>query len=350
VFHEHQLRLLRLARESVVSSEIDSDDVNSLIHWLDASEPFLSTLSGPIYSSLLKRNQTHRFSDDKHALLESQAKAAMLSVLENQQQLQELSRFLGEKGISVIALKGSAHGSSLYGQGYPRMSCDIDILVKPSDYDSCREILGTLGKPIRDPLVPFRNAAMLFEWAYRIDGPFPKIIEVHSGLTHPQLFNIDNEELWDKSRPHSDFPNDTVHCLCPEHTLLHLAIHGFRDLTILSHSLVDTFEIASQWKIDWKMLCETASAWEVEAIAHYWLLQAWLLLDAPIPSWVVAQLQPRDWRTMGLDWAFTQGRNTHGELSSPANRLVQLTSLLCGTSGLGRVLAFLRYRQRMVRH
>ena len=350
LFHEDRLTLLRLARESVDSSEIDGGDVKALTQWLDSSLPVLGTLSGPIYSSLIKRNQATLLSDAKQALLQTCAKMAMLTVLANQQQLQELSQQLDEKGIPVIALKGSAYGSSLYGRGYPRTSCDIDILVQPQDYDRCRDFLGTLGEPVPDSLVPLQNATMLFEWGFRLNGPVPITVEVHSGLTHPHLFDIDTNELWGRSCPHPDLPNDPVRCLCPEHTLLHLAIHGFRDLAILSHSLVDTYEIVSQWKIDWKLLCETAAHWEVEAITHYWLLQAWLLLDASIPQWVLAQLQPRDWRTMGLDLAFTRGRNTHGAFSSTANRLTQLVSLICGASRPGRVVDFLRYRRRMVRH
>ncbi len=347
---EHRLILLRLATRRS-SRELSKSGVREAIAaWSASRWDSINHLAGPILSTLEEANQVEILDEHQKSFLRKLTRQATFSVLAHQQSLKMIGEKMSAAGIGVIALKGSAYGSSLYAGTYPRSSGDLDILVRPENYERAQKILGGLGKPIADLIVPPHKSGMLFERGYRLEEPYRVIAEVHSGLTHHSLFAIDSDILWQASLPHPDLPESNVRCLCAEHAVLHLAIHGFRDLKTLSHSLVDTFAMVERRSIDWNLLCQTARSWGAQAVTYFWLMQAWLLLDARIPPAALAQLQPKDWRVLGLEWAFERGRAPLGISPTLVSRLTQLISLLCGVDHWPRIWRFLDYRGRMLRN
>jgi hypothetical protein len=341
--------VLRAARISVGSGDIDTDAKEALKRWIQQPRRELGTLLGPIVSVLSKHNVLHSFSKKEQVSLQRAALASMQSDLVHQQLLQEVSRLLADRGIPIIALKNSAYGKFLYSSVYPRTSCDVDILVRPEDFSEAGRVLADYAEIVPDPLVPLENADLLFERSFRFRGNVSGMVELHWALTPHLLFDINPHDLWEGSVSHCDPKMTGIRCLCPEHTLIHLAVHGFRDLEILSHSLLDTYEMIEQCTINWDTLCESAKNWRTQAVTYYWLHQAWHILDAKVPLWVLEKLKPVDWRIFGLDWAFRKGRRRSVFLSSPITRIIQLLSLVCGIATPKRVLHYLAYRRRMLR-
>lgn len=338
--------LLRLARQSAGSNNRDEDRAGAISRWLALPNSTFDLLSGPIWSGLVRAGAEASLRQANRILLKQRAQAALYRDIVFRKKLKELGKLFEAEGIELWTLKGTSYAGVFYDRSFPRVCQDIDLLVRPTEYERARNFMSGIARPLNDPRVPTANQGKLFESGYILEGPQRIIVEIHKNLTHELLFDIEVEQLALASLPHPELPDTGLRVLGPEHSLLHLAIHGFRDLRTLSHGLVDTFELLHRWEVDWGALCRMAYRAGADVVLHYWLSQAWLILDAPVPMGVLSRLEPPAWRSLGLGW--TYNRNA-GRFSQSTGRLLQALSYIFGLRGVDRIGKFYLYRRDLMK-
>ena len=144
-------------------------------------------------------------------------------------------------------------------------------------------------KPATNRVATFNT---LFERAFLPYDNRGAIIEVHQGLTNPFIFKIREESIWGKSRIHPAYNSELVRMLSPEHSLLHLSVHAFRDLDFCTHNLLDAHEILSQWRPGENSLVETAEEWQAQKVLFYLLSNCSTVMNTPIPDTLLRALKP----------------------------------------------------------
>jgi hypothetical protein len=120
-------------------------------------------------------------------------------------------------------------------------------------------------------------------------------IELHWDVTSP-LPNgerIDVAGMWQRMIP-ARIAGVDVHVLSPEDLLLHLCIHaayGHR-CNVSARASCDIAAVIQRYEIDWPRVVERAVGWRVAAGTYIALRLARELLEAPVPSNVLASLEP----------------------------------------------------------
>ena len=80
--------------------------------------------------------------------------------------------------------------------------------------------------------------------------------------------------------------------LSPEDTLLHLAVHAFRDLDFCTHNILDAHEVWHQWQPDPELLVEHAGRWGAKKVLFYLLFNCRAIMDTPVPDALLDTLKP----------------------------------------------------------
>lgn len=205
--------------------------------------------------------------------------------------LNQMIKLFTGNSIPLILLKGAAFNNNLYPKETPRAGSDLDILIKQSDYNRACEILNNNGFLENIKIKP-RVYDTLFERSYTPKTAYGIAIDLHKFLTHPALFHIDEDELWALSRPHPAYDNDQVRILSPEHTLLHLAIHAFRDHDFCTHNLLDSHEVICQCSYIKKRLLAIAKSWGAQHILYCLLKNCQVTMNTPIDNSTLNSLKP----------------------------------------------------------
>ena len=134
--------------------------------------------------------------------------------------------------------------------------------------------------------------ATLFERVFSARNTGGPIVEIHRGLTNPYLFKIKEIDLWNESTKHPAFESDYVRILSPEDTLLHLAVHAFRDLDFCAHNLLDAHEIWCQWNPQPDLLFVRAKQWKAKKVLYYLLFNCKAIMQTPIQETLLEKLKP----------------------------------------------------------
>lgn len=246
-----------------------------------------------IYANTPKKGLLNQLPPHIKESLKQEALQLIAKDMANQQWLKQALARLHDKGIPVILLKGAAFARYLYPQSAPRIGVDIDLLVKEADFQGACELASELAM---EPVVlDDRRLAthdMLFERVFKPKNAATSWIEIHRGLTNPFIFHIEEQHLWSASREHPAYGLDSVRVLSPEDTLLHLAVHAFRDLDFCTHNILDAHEAYCQWKPDNEILLERASHWGAKHVLYYLLSNTKAIMDTPIPLSLLSELRP----------------------------------------------------------
>lgn len=197
-------------------------------------------------------------------------------------QQQWLRRFLTERrpgDIPVILLKGTAFSGALYPSDAPRLSQDIDLLVKPEQFHRMCEILAAEGEPLKVDTGRRYTWSRLFEAVFRIPGALPLLVEVHRDLTRAHQFRIDRHGLWERSDQSPEYQDPAVRQLSPEDTLLHLAVHEFRHGVPQPHSYLDAWSVLNRWTPDLGRVVQLARRWGCSTILYSLLRRVAFLFE-----------------------------------------------------------------------
>lgn len=320
--------LLRFSR--VTGLETTSRDMSSTLAVLNS----LPTTNLPVRPliPLLYRNalQTKIFEDiceESQVFLKQSSMILVGKELANQQWLKTTIESFDKHDISIILLKGAAFANVLYPPDAPRPGGDVDFLVRTADFDKTCEVLSATMNPTVMAENRLFTHRTLFERSFVSSKRSVPDADVHRGLTNPHIFTIDEEALWSASQPHKEHNKERVRVLSPEHTLLHLAVHAFREMDFCTHNLLDAHELISRKGIIEKVLLENASDWGAKTILYYLLFNVRAAMNTKIEPDLLTKLQPNLVRRR-IHSSFLRSKTLHSGEKSIRHRAAQFGSQL----------------------
>jgi hypothetical protein len=191
---------------------------------------------------------------------------------------------LCEAGTRVLAYKGPALATSLYGNVSLREMSDLDILIDHSSFPAAREVLSRLGyQPALMHTRKQEEARLRSDCEYEFSSSDGKVwIDLHWQITPPHLaqrFNFD--DLWHRRRILT-LGRKPIPTLSAEDTALVLAVHGGKHLWRRLSWLADFAESLSQ-NLDWQALKLRARDAHAERMLLVALALAKDIIQVPLP-------------------------------------------------------------------
>jgi hypothetical protein len=151
--------------------------------------------------------------------------------------------------IPIILMKGSANWGTIYSPEAPRTSCDIDLLVRDSDFETITRIMNSIAKKvILDESRIFSNR-IAYEFAYAVED-YSTSVEIHRRISYPFIGNVDYNRLFDESELHPYYKDNRIRIMRPIDRLMHILIHSIKHADISTHEIVDTYLIIKKYRLD----------------------------------------------------------------------------------------------------
>lgn len=256
----------------------------------------LHGLSMSVYCNLNKISHDHLIPS---GFMEKLRRTYYANTARNMVLYSELERVLKHfknEGIKTIVLKGAVLAETVYSSIALRSMRDIDLLIHKRDLDKAEKKLLELGYILNEHYGPG-------EW-YREKhhhlAPFfnpNKIatIEVHNDIISPSNpFATNIDDFWQRAQS-AKIANSDVLILSPEDLILHLSLHiSYHDrFAGRIRGLFDISEVVRHYqeKINWNQITTEIYKYNIGKFVYYPLYFAKELLDADIPSDVLAELE-----------------------------------------------------------
>lgn len=204
-------------------------------------------------------------------LLEQKYLQGSIHELLKTKQLNALLMILSEHHIPVILLKGTAFAKWLYIEEVPRLSSDLDILVRTCDWEKVVVLLSrTMSREAKPVQGVFDD---LYEISFTPRGEQLGVeIDLHQHLTHPSLFSLDLAAIWSRSVPHPAYCNELIRMMSVPDALIHQALHSFKDAEYKTYNLIDTAYLLKREPVDLDKLFALAKQQRAD-VALYGLLK-----------------------------------------------------------------------------
>ncbi len=339
------MRLIRLARIHRGEFQGGSRDaVLRDLEWLAvADDSGLQTLLPLVLRGVSEGGLREHLSEDGRRRLEAGRVQQEATVDRHRRWLARLEAQLIEKDLQIVLLKGAAFSGTVYPDEVPRGAADIDFLVRRDDFHPVCRMLAH--DAVRQSEWSKRRVSFSldYERGFVFGETVPFIVEVHRGLTIPLVFSIDASGLWKNSVPHPHFASGRVRMLSTEDNILHLAVHGYRHLDVMNHTLVDCHELICGGDPDWPLLRRRAQDWKAKGALYLLLKTANDTLETPVPAEVLAALKPGRGAAMTADAVYRYKKKYGLHYGQASYRIAQLLSQLCVPDSLARAIGFQGY-------
>src|SRR5688572_12406115 len=178
------------------------------------------------------------------------------------ERLEEVRAALQARGIPLLYLKGAAFLDTLYPELDSREMSDVDALVRGEDFARAREIIESLGyrRQAGGPEVE-----QFYSWAYVQPGI---TLEIHRAFCHEAQYDVDYAGVWKRAVVHRA-PSRTIPTLCPEDTLLQLALHEAKHAFFVDErSGEDVRRAIREWRPDWRTVVDRAREWSMSLVLY----------------------------------------------------------------------------------
>ncbi len=201
-----------------------------------------------------------------------------------------ITNALADKGVIAIAFKGPVLAAAAFGDLGLRQFIDLDILVRPSEFGSCRETLAGLG--YRSEYSGLRDEDRDFFQSYQEtfdSDDWLAPLDVHSRL-NPRYFAYapEGDALFRRAAM-IELKSGSIRTLSNNDLVLHLCVHGAKHGW---NSLGWILDIAAFMRrnpgIDWRSMLDDASSVGGRRMLLLGIYLTRDLLKAPIPEEVAA--------------------------------------------------------------
>jgi len=234
----------------------------------------------------------------------------------------KIKEILAEKNIEVILLKGPHLGHTVYDLPRERLYCDLDIMVRPGDFEMAATILLENGfKPFAYDTFPSEIQRDFKHWEFR--SPWGELVELHRWLSGHDRYPLDSAGLFARAEKFV-FGETTALGLGLEDLLLHLCLHMGASFffVIESKHVLDIALLTRKRQLNWNAFIQRCTQFRLQTIAYYVLLAAKEQQHAEIPEMVFARLRPGWLRRRWLDRYLRPG--TFPIYRFPEQRLTQI--------------------------
>ena len=234
---------------------------------------------------------------------------------------------LAAAGVPVCAVKGPVLAERLYPAPEARHCLDLDLLVRPEDFDRAVETLTQVGYKTGDPL----TISYLRRYSHHLElsGTGLAPIELHFRAYAGFGAELPAEVLFDRAAPFRLSDKISVVTPSPEDEFVYLSVHAAGHSFIRLVWLYDLKLLLRHYpQLDWERVAATAQRFGVIGPVAYGtqLLQWWL--GVPLPN-LPKGLRHRTVRSKMADWLLD-------EVSRPQPKSMRdnfggllFTSLLC---------------------
>jgi len=262
-------------RNIVIDSRM-INELNTLVSEFE-SHPFKNMVS-IIYYNLKKGERLRMLPKSLSRKLKERYYEALASDINKRTWLERfISRDLPED-IQIILLKGSASWGTIYPPDAPRMSCDIDLLVRERDFDKIVKIIERQGrKNVLDEKRVFSNFT-IFKYTYSIEN-LPVSLEIHKRLSYPFVGNVDYDLLFERSIPHPYYKDKRVRVLIPVDRIINILIHSINHAGTNVHELIDSYLILRKYRLKPESVIETARSYKLSDYAILYLNFLYKLME-----------------------------------------------------------------------
>jgi Uncharacterised nucleotidyltransferase len=188
--------------------------------------------------------------------------------------------------IEVIPYKGVALSESIYGDIGLRQTGDIDLLIRPGDWERVKEAVGELGYTPHMPLSKAEERAYLISWyECAFDSSAGRnLVEVQWAL-QPRYFAVDFEMAGLFQRTSTVvIAGRRMKTLSAEDLLLVLSVHAAKHVWRRLLWLCDIAQILKQPGLNWNWIEEQAMALGIVRILKVTLHLANQLLGSVLPG------------------------------------------------------------------
>jgi hypothetical protein len=222
-------------------------------------------------------------------ILEQLKKEYYLTAASNLAKLNQTSKMLQafqEENLLAIPLKGIALIESLYPNPAIRPMTDVDLLIKPEDFNRVKGILERAG----------------YRWvsSYRgshnfIDEEGQWSFDLHTKFIRFEfLFHIDDAEIYDRLIQINFNHQIQVPIFCPEHQLIHLALHLAPGLysQLNPSNLFDIYYLINRKEstLSWEYLVDFAKRAEIASYIYVPISLCVKIFDMELPQSVLTKL------------------------------------------------------------
>lgn len=342
------LQLLRFARRSKnvdpvkTASETDAT-IEALNSLTTSTLPDVHALIPLIYNNLVESPLRDQVASETFTYLRNMALQLVARELTFKAWLDGALNQFKQHDLTVMLIKGAAFSESLYTDSAPRLGTDIDLLFKKQDFDTARKLLLETMEPLAVEGSTKTTYSAGFEMQLKPKGSDMPMVEIHRQLKNPYIFNINAEAIWEASREHPKHGSELVRILSAEDTLLHLAVHGFRDLNYWNHGLLDAHEVLSQWNPDPILLLEKAKNWKATHVLYVLLINCKDIMNSPVPDSLLDQLSPGPIKKWAGNKILTSPELLETTSKSGKYRVLQLASQTFLPDSFFRSLKFLMH-------
>lgn len=194
-------------------------------------------------------------------LLNDEVKKAKVRELAANKQVELLVDKFNEAGIEIVFLKGVALNEVVYGEEVPRLSRDIDLLVRKKDWHKAKQTISEFMSYKEKIITNVLDDT--YEVSYRPNGNIGAVVDLHCALVNEYLFDIDEEQLWNNTRTVELCGGKSILILSLEAMLIHQAIHAFKDRDFVKYGLVDTSYLLTQKGVDIEKAIKLAKEFKV---------------------------------------------------------------------------------------
>ncbi len=291
------------------------------------------------WTAVLSGAQTHRVIGQLRASVDGgvlpateiqarQARAAhtsaMVRVLALERELIAVIDLLAASAIETRILKGSAVAHLDYAQPALRTFMDLDILVRPDDFDSAVHVLSDAGfaRRLAEPRPGFDRR---FDKGTTLLSPLGYEVDLHrTFVLGPWGLLVDLDDLWEGGQELL-IGGRSLRALSSVNRMLHACYHAaLGDWPLRLGSLRDVAEMLRRPNQHGKVLTRAAAAWGVEAVVAAALVDTRRLLGIATTSELAAWAEGyvpsrREEARLGL--------HTHANKTFTAQALATLSGL-----------------------
>jgi hypothetical protein len=213
----------------------------------------------------------------------------------------KLRDLLAEKRIEVLILKGPHLGYTIYDSPKERLYGDLDILVRPDDFERAADLLLANGfKPFTFDTYTPEIQSDFKHWEFI--SPWSIVVELHRWLSGHDRYPLDSVGLFSRAEKFV-FGETPAMGLGVEDLLLHLCLHMGSSFffVIEPKHVLDIALLTRKRQLNWDTFIERCTQFQLLTIAYYALLAAKKQQHAEIPEMVFARLCPSWLRRRWLD-------------------------------------------------
>jgi hypothetical protein len=245
-------------------------DLEKLLNQCESSQ--IERLSGLIYRRAVLNGQFDSLPSGSKFMLKSNTFKLIADVESKKNIVNQIATALQGSNLTVLLLKGMAFNDLIYSTDSPRGTSDIDLLLMKSEKEALTKQLAPIAKKVEVPKkYVFDN---LFEEVWSTKSSNRVFLDMHWYLSYPNLYNFDQQQIFERSIPHPFYKSENLRLLSHEDHLVYLAIHLTKDCDFYNYGLIDCHELITQFQPNLKRCFEIARGWGAKRSLFYMLRYA----------------------------------------------------------------------------